>query len=335
MGLSEFDLIDRFFRGIGRTRSDVVLGVGDDGAILRGPPGHELVMVSDTLVAGVHFPLDSPARSVGHRALAVNLSDIAAMGATPAWALLSLTLPEVHERWLTEFAGGFSHLARTHDVQLVGGDTTRGPLSLSVQVVGMVPPETALRRSTARPGDLLFVSGRVGEAAGGLALLQATYPPQASLTGSVRRSLIERFEFPQPRLALALQLRGIASAAMDISDGLLADAEKLARASGLRLRIDLERLPLSAALQASFSPEIATKLMLTGGDDYELLFSVSRKYQDRLTQLISQGDITQIGECLPEMPEDPAHAGVELWRDGTRQRLSALGIERSGFDHFA
>ncbi len=276
MGLSEFDLIDRFFRDVGRIRSDVVLGVGDDGAILRCPPGHELVMVSDTLVAGVHFPLDAPARSVGHRALAVNLSDIAAMGATPAWALLSLTLPEVHERWLTEFAGGFSRLARTHEVQLVGGDTTRGPLSLSVQVVGMVPPETALRRSTARPGDLLFVSGRVGEAAGGLALLQATLAPRESLNDSVRRSLIERFEFPQPRLALALKLRGVASAAMDISDGLLADAEKLARASGLRLRIDLERLPQSAALAESFLPATATNLMLTGGDDYELLFSVSR-----------------------------------------------------------
>lgn len=335
MGLSEFDVIDRFFRGVGRLRSDVVLGVGDDGAILRCPPGHELVMVSDTLVAGVHFPLDSSARSIGHRALAVNLSDIAAMGATPAWALLSLTLPEVHERWLTEFAGGFSRLARTHEVQLVGGDTTRGPLSVSVQVVGMVPPETALRRSTARPGDLLFVSGRVGEAAGGLALIQSTHPVHASLDDSTRRSLIERFEFPQPRLALALQLRGVASAAMDISDGLLADAQKLARASGLRVRVDLERLPTSVGLEAAFTQDLVTQLMLTGGDDYELLFTVSRKYQDRLAPLINQGDIVQIGECRTEIPEDPAHAGVELWREGARQSLSTLGIEHSGFDHFA
>ena len=183
-----------------------------------------------------------------------------------------------------------------------------------------------------------FLSGQTDArqaAAGGLALLQATLAPRESLNDSVRRSLIERFEFPQPRLALALKLRGVASAAMDISDGLLADAEKLARASGLRLRIDLERLPQSAALAESFLPATATNLMLTGGDDYELLFSVSRKYQDRLEPLISQGDITQIGECLPEMPEDPAHAGVELWREGARLRLSALGIERSGFDHFA
>ena len=335
MALGEFELIDRFFRDVGRPRADVVLGVGDDGAVLRSPPGHELVAVSDTLVAGVHFPLDAPARSVGHRALAVNLSDIAAMGASPAWALLSLTLPEVHERWLTEFAGGFSRLARTHDVQLVGGDTTRGPLSISVQVIGFVPPDQALRRSSARPGDLLFVSGHPGEAAAGLALLQGTHPARAALPDSERRSLIERFEFPQPRMALALQLRGVASACMDVSDGLLGDAEKLARASGLRLRVDLERLPLSSALAEAFEPSTALELALTGGDDYELLFTVSRKYLDRLELLQRNGDITQIGECLVEVPDDPAHAGVELWRDGSRQTLSSLGLRQSGFDHFA
>lgn len=335
MALGEFALIDRFFRDIGRPRADVVLGVGDDGAVLHSPPGHDLVAVSDTLVAGVHFPLDAPARSIGHRALAVNLSDIAAMGATPAWALLSLTLPEVHERWLTEFAGGFSRLARTHDLQLVGGDTTRGPLSVSVQVIGFVPPETALRRSTARPGDLLFVSGCPGEAAAGLALLQGTQRSRERLTDSDRRALIERFEFPQPRLALALQLRGVASACMDISDGLLGDAEKLAQASGVRIRIDLERLPQSPALTAAFAEEASRVLSLTGGDDYELLFSVSRRFVDRLALLQSSGDITLIGECLPDPPADRAHAGVELWQAGKRQSLSALGVKQTGFDHFA
>lgn len=334
MALGEFQLIDRFFRDVGRPRADVIVGVGDDGAVLHAPPGHELVMVCDTLVAGVHFPLDAPARSIGHRALAVNLSDIAAMGATPAWALLSLTLPEVHERWLTEFAGGFSRLARTHDVQLVGGDTTRGPLCISVTVVGFVPPDQALKRSTARPGDLIFVSGQPGEAAAGLALLQGTHAARATLEDAGRRRLIERFEYPQPRLALALQLRGVASACMDVSDGLLGDAEKLARASGLRFRLDLERLVPSATLAEAFTAPTSLQLMLGGGDDYELLFTVSRKYLDRLEHLLTQGDIVQIGECLPEVPDDPAHAGVEVWRAGERQSLSSLGLDRAGFDHF-
>lgn len=334
MALGEFALIDRFFRDVGRPRADVLLGVGDDGAVLRSPPGQELVAVSDTLVAGVHFPLDAPARSVGHRALAVNLSDIAAMGASPAWALLSLTLPEVQERWLTEFAGGFSRLARTHDVQLVGGDTTRGPLSVSVQVIGFVPPDQALKRSAARPGDLIFVSGHPGEAAAGLTLLQGTHPARDTLTDAERRFLIERFEYPQPRLALALQLRGVANACMDVSDGLLGDAGKLAAASGLRLRLDLERLPASAALAAAFTPATALQLMWGGGDDYELLFTAARRDLDRLAQLQRNGDVTQIGECLTEVPQDRAHAGVELWRDGTRQSLASLGLARAGFDHF-
>ena len=172
MALSEFVLIERYFRNCGAQRSDVTVGVGDDAALLTPPTGCELVAATDTLVAGVHFPHDSPAASVGHRALAVNLSDLAAMGARPAWALLALTLPEADEAWLGEFAAGLGALARAHEVALVGGDTTRGPLTVSVQLLGHVPRGSALTRAGGHAGDALFVSGTVGDAGAGLALEQ-------------------------------------------------------------------------------------------------------------------------------------------------------------------
>src|ERR1700744_1302298 len=173
MALSEFALIDRFFRKSGAMRADVHLGVGDDAALLECPPGTELVAAIDTLVEGVHFPKGSPPASIGHRSLAVNLSDIAAMGAKPAWALLALTLPALDERWLEEFTAGLASLARAHDVALVGGDTTSGPLCISIQILGHVPKSGALLRSGGRPGDLLFVSGTPGDAAAGLAIEQS------------------------------------------------------------------------------------------------------------------------------------------------------------------
>src|SRR5690242_11272334 len=198
MALSEFALIERYFRGCGAERADVTLGVGDDAALMRVPPGCELVAATDTLVAGVHFPRESPAESIGHRALAVNLSDLAAMGARPAWALLALTLPEAGEQWLTEFASGLGALARAHDVALIGGDTTRGPLTVTVQLLGHVPRGRALTRTDGRPGDALFVSGSPGDAGAGLAIEQGRLTAPADAAPYLR----ERFLLPTPRVAL-------------------------------------------------------------------------------------------------------------------------------------
>src|SRR5215469_13007754 len=198
MALSEFALIERYFRRCGAQRTDVTLGVGDDAALLNPPAGSELVAATDTLVAGVHFPPDSPPASVGHRALAVNLSDLAAMGARPAWALLALTLPEAAETWLGEFAAGLCALARAHSVALVGGDTTRGPLCVTVSLLGQVPAAEALRRSGGHAGDVLFVSGTPGDAAAGLALEQG----RLQAPDAARSWLRERFLLPTPRMAL-------------------------------------------------------------------------------------------------------------------------------------
>src|ERR1700744_4872717 len=271
MALSEFALIDRYFRNCTPKRPDVRLGVGDDAALLDSPAGCDLVAAIDTLVDGVHFPHGCPAASVGHRVLAVNLSDLAAMGARPAWALLALTLPNSDESWLTEFAAGFSDLARAHDVALVGGDTTSGPLCASVQILGHVPRSQALLRSGGRPGALVFFSSTPGDAAAGLAVEQGRLKAPADVTTYLRK----RFLFPTPRMALGKSLRGFASACIDVSDGLLGDVGKLAHASGCGVELSYGDLPLSEALVEAVGDERARELALTGGDDYELCFTVS------------------------------------------------------------
>jgi thiamine-monophosphate kinase len=270
VSLGEFELIAKYFRGRGAPREDVVVGVGDDAAILAPPAGMRLVAAIDSLVEGVHFPQGCEPRSIGHRALAVNLSDLAAMGARPAWALLALTLPRADETWLEQFAGGFSALAEASGVALVGGDTTRGPLAMSVQVLGFVGPD-ALLRSGGKPGDVLCVTGTPGDAAGGLALEQG----RAKATADDALYLRNRFLYPQPRCEIGLRLPAHASACIDVSDGLAGDAGKLAAASGCGVRIDVQSLPLSAQLVRAFGEEPARALALDGGDDYELLFTVT------------------------------------------------------------
>jgi thiamine-monophosphate kinase len=321
MALTESTLIERYFRACGAQRTDVTLGIGDDAALLRVPPGSELVATTDTLVAGVHFPPRSPPAAIGHRALAVNLSDLAAMGARPAWALLALTLPEAKESWLEEFAAGLGALAREHRVALVGGDTTQGPLCVTVQVLGLVPPGAALTRSGAGPGDALFVSGTPGDAAAGLALEQGSLTAPAG----AREFLRERFLMPSPRVALGERLRGFASACIDVSDGLLGDAGKLARASGLAAHIALESLPLSEALLAVVGAERARVLALTGGDDYELLFAVPGAQVARLLAELppERWGYARIGELC-------AGAGAQVLRAGTVMEFS-----HSGYQHFS
>jgi thiamine-monophosphate kinase len=320
--LGEFELIRRFFvrRDAGRCETGVVLGIGDDAALLEVPEGTELAAAVDTIVAGRHFPQGSDARSIGHRALAVNLSDMAAMGATPAWATLALTLPSADPKWLEKFAAGFWQLSDAHCVALVGGDVTRGPLTVSVQILGHVPRGTALRRSGARAGDLLAVSGTLGDAAAGLAFLEA--PPGAS-----RRDvdeLIRRFDYPIPRVQFGLSARGIATAAMDLSDGLVGDLPKLAQASGVAAHVSVERLPLSAALRAAANPAQALDWALAGGDDYELLLAVPPK---RHAELKAAAD--RLNLMLTVIGELGSGAGV-TWSLNGKDFLPRV----SGFDHF-
>lgn len=328
MALSEFELIEKFFgagsgeaAGSGASRPDVVLGVGDDGALLRPPPGHDLVAVTDTIIEGVHFPVGCAPRSIGHRALAVNLSDVAAMGATPAWALLSMTLPRADEAWLREFAGSFGRLAREHGVALVGGDTTGGALAVTVQVLGFVPAGRGLRRGGAAPGDSIFVSGTPGDAAAGLALEMGAAGPG----GLDEAWLRDRFLFPTPRVALGQQLLSLASACIDVSDGLFGDLSKLAAASGCGAELDVTRLPLSPALIRTLGSEQALERALGGGDDYELCFTVPAS---RLAAVEAALAVQATpARCIGRMVSG---SDVKLLRAG-----SVMQFSHRGFDHFA
>lgn len=262
----EFALIERI-RARARARPDVVLGIGDDAALLRVPAGHELVVTSDTLVAGVHFPDHTAPADLGHKALAVSLSDLAAMAALPAWCTLALTLPQADADWLEAFLDGFLALADEHAVSLVGGDTTRGSLSITVTAHGLVPEGQALRRDGARDGDDLWVTGTLGDAAGALAQWRARAPASAKLR--------YRLDRPTPRIATGFALRGLARAAIDLSDGLLADlGHVLAASGGLGAQLDLGRVPVSRILAEHFPDEARRwELQLSGGDDYELCFT--------------------------------------------------------------
>ena len=323
--LGEFELIERFFlrRQAARgAQSGVILGIGDDAAVLAVPPDAELVAAVDSIVAGRHFPEGTDARSIGHRALAVNLSDFAAMGATPAWATLALTMPSVDARWLERFSAGLLDLADVHGVALVGGDTTRGPLTVSVQVLGHIPRGTALRRSGARAGDLLAVTGTLGDAGAGLHFV--TTPPSAEIRLAALE-LIRRFEYPAPRVRFGLAARGIATAAMDLSDGLIGDLPKLARASGLAAQVAVERLPLSEAMCIAAPGAQARDWALAAGDDYEMLLAVPAP---RYAELKAEAD--RLNLMLTTIGELRAGGGV-TWTLNGRKFLPSV----RGWDHFA
>lgn len=266
---SEFSLIRDYLTGLGASREDVRLGVGDDAALLQPPAAQLLAVSTDTLVAGVHFPEDAAVDAIGHKSLAVNLSDLAAMAAEPAWATLSLTLPAPDADWLQAFAGGFDALARQHHVALVGGDLCRGPLAITVQVTGFVPQGRALRRDGAAVGDHVVVSGCLGDAALGLQVWQGGGRPSSGTD-----FLINRLHRPSPRVQLGLALRGLASAAIDLSDGLASDLDHLLTASGCGAEVALANLPCSEAALRCAGTTAARQAALTGGDDYELCFTV-------------------------------------------------------------
>ncbi len=318
----EFELIGKYFARLGAPRHDVRIGVGDDGAVLVPPASRELVAVTDSLVEGVHFPPGSPPASIGHRAFAVNLSDIAAMGAEPTWALLALTLPESDPEWLEQFSRAAGDLCRRHNVALVGGDTARGPLSVTVTLLGFVPIGVALERKGGQAGDAIFVTGSPGDSAAGLALEQNRLHVADAMSAQILR---DRFLFPTPRCEVGVALRGLASACIDVSDGLGGDLEKLCQASGCGAQIDAAALPVSEALVSAVGRELAREYALTGGEDYELLFTVPLARLGAMTHAVALGlgPVTRIGSLV-------AGTGVRVSTRGGVMQFSG-----AGFDHFA
>lgn len=323
----EFDLIARIARRV-QARGDVVLGIGDDAALLEVPAGRQLVVAMDTLNAGVHFPHATAPADIGWKALAVNLSDLAAMGAEPAWCTLSLSMPTPDAAWLDGFLEGFSALASMHRVALVGGDTTRGPLSVCVTVQGLVEPGRALRRDAARPGDEVWVSGALGDAAAALSLLGLGPLPAPAIAAdaAARAALHARLDRPTPRIALGRALAPHAHAAIDVSDGLLADLAHLARASGTGVEVEVDRLPASDALCALFDADARRLLQAAGGDDYELAFTAAAASHDAVLQAAAQAGtpVTCVGRVV-------AGQGVSA-RDA---RGAAWLPPRRGWEHFA
>lgn len=318
--LSEFSLIQQYFEQLTAARDDVLLGIGDDCALLQCPPEHVIAVSIDTLVENIHFFADVDPEKLGHKSLAVGLSDLAAMGAQPAWFTLALTLPEVNENWLKGFSQGLAKLAKKHNIQLVGGDTTRGPLTISIQVHGFVKPENALQRSGAQIGDMIYVTGTLGDAGAALQL-QLQKWNTASLSDEDKAYLRQRLEQPTPRLEIGQQLAGIASAAIDISDGLLADLGHILDNSGVGARLDLAKLPQSPAM-SKVDRTTAERFALQSGDDYELCFTVPPQYFSEIEQRFKD-QCTVIGTISDD-------DGIYFIDDDD----ALIALKGTGYDHF-
>lgn len=315
--MREFDLIARI-RERATARKDVLFGIGDDCALLEVPAGLQLAITSDTLNAGVHFPPETRPFDIGWKSLAVNLSDLAAMGAQPAWCTLALAMPKASAGFIDGFLDGFLELAAQHGVALIGGDTTAGPLSINVTAHGFLEPDQALRRDGARVGDEVWVSGTLGDAAGALA--QWRNAERADPT------LRLRLDRPVPRVALGRALRGVATSCIDISDGLLADLGHVCRASDVGARVDVDALPSSAALQAAFDPEQRRALQMTGGDDYELCFTAPASCRGAVLAAAEAGavPVTRIGVIMWGKDVQTIRADGDSWKP-----------PHAGFEHFA
>ena len=307
--MDEFELIRRYFAR-GGDAPGVVTGIGDDGAVLRAEPGRDLVTVVDTLVEKIHFPGGTPAADIGYRAVAVNLSDIAAMGARPLWMTLALTMPAKPGQWTEQFANGLFAAAQEHGVSLVGGDTTRGDaVVVSVQVTGDVAAGSALLRTGARPGDTVYATGTLGDAAAGLSVMGSA---------GADSYLVNRFLRPRARIAVGLELHGLASACIDVSDGFVADLAKLLEASGAGADLDLDALPVSDALSAAFDAERGRTFAATGGDDYELCFTSSHAVPAELAGV----PVTAVGKVT-------AGGGLVCGSGGR-----VVDVDTGGYRHF-
>ena len=318
--MNEFDLIANYFARQPVKRADVMLGIGDDAAMLNVPAGQQLVVSTDMLVAGVHFPESTDALFIGHKALAVNLSDLAAMGATPAWFTLNLSLPEADPRWLEGFCDGLFALMREHDIALVGGDTTRGPLTIGIQIMGLMPQGQALQRAGAQPGDRIYVTGHLGDAALGLRLLRE----QLTLPQQFHAKVLQQLHRPMARVRAGLGLRGLASACIDISDGLVADLGHILLASKVGARIVLKRLPLSPAYEAAFK-QIGWEAALSGGDDYELCFTIPPRRETAFRKAA-----TDFGVSCSYIGDIEAEPGLRILDESGQ----LYQTQRTGYDHF-
>lgn len=308
--MNEFDLITYYFANQAKPRPDVIVGIGDDAAITQIPNDHQLVITTDTSIAGVHFPENTNAYHIGYKTLAVNLSDLAAMGANPAWITLALTLPRAQEAWIQAFCEGFFTLANRHHVQLIGGDLTHGDLSITIQAMGLVPKGQAILRSGAKPSDLIYVSGSLGDAALGLQCVQG----KMSLEKASQDYVMDRLNRPRPRLEMGDCLRGLASAAIDISDGLAADLGHILKQSRVGALVYVDKLPLSSALSQSLDQEKSIALALTGGDDYELCFTLPVEKRELAEKKLSALSCryTCIGEII-------SHPSLDLrYQDGKK-----------------
>ncbi|KRG69454.1 thiamine-monophosphate kinase [Stenotrophomonas terrae] len=326
MSLDEFGLIERIRRRTG-ARADIVLGIGDDAALLQPAPGQQLVVTTDTLNIGVHFPAETPAADIGWKALAVNLSDLAAMGATPAWCSLSLSLPDASAQWVDEFAQGFFALADLHGIALIGGDTTRGPLSISITAMGQVAAGQALRRDGAQPGDDIWVSGVPGEAGLALALWQQKVLDVSRVADdSAHEHLRLRLARPTPRVELGRALRGVATAAVDVSDGLLADLGHICARSGVAADVLENALPASAAAQQCALSAAFNALRASAGDDYELCFTAPQAQRQALHETMASVAVplTRIGYIR-------AGTGLQV----INQEGGVVVLSKQGYNHFA
>ena len=318
--MNEFELITQYFAHQPVSRPDVALGICDDAAVLDVPAGQQLVVSTDMLVAGTHFPENTDAVSIGHKSLAVNLSDLAAMGATPAWYTLNLSLPQADPAWLEGFCQGMFALALKHNVALVGGDTTRGPLTIGIQIMGLVSHGQALKRAGARPGDRIYVTGLLGEAALGLRVTQG----QLKLPEEYLANVLTQLNRPPPRVSAGLKLRGLASACIDISDGLAADLGHILAASDVGARIYLKRLPVSPAYDSAFK-QVGWQAALAGGDDYELCFTIPPAQETAF-----RNGSTRMGVSCSYIGDIEAEAGLRIMDEQG-------GLYRpgpTGFDHF-
>lgn len=318
--MNEFDIIDRFLNIKSGQRKDVLKGIGDDCALVKVPRGQRLAVTMDTLIADVHFLADSNAADIAHKAVAVNLSDLSAAGAEPAWITVSLSLPEFDENWLTDFNRGLKKIADFFTVQIIGGDTCRGPMSITIQAHGFVPENVFLQRSTAQAGELICVTGNLGDAAIGLKVArnEIKVPP------NVASQLLKKYYTPYPRVAAGIVLRGRATAAIDISDGLLADVNHISQQSGVGALLRWERVPLSDEAKTIDDQELVMKAALSGGDDYELCFTVDEDELDSTKQALETVGI----DCIP-IGRLTGKPGVRLLHHKEEIQLAEFG-----YSHF-
>ena len=321
MATGEFNLIKKYFLSPSN-RKEVLLGVGDDCAIVSVPEDKQLAITTDTLVDGVHFPSDTSAEDIACKTIAVNLSDLAAMGAEPAWLTLALSLPRVDESWIKSFSDSFRRTAEKYNVQLIGGDTTQGPLSITVQAMGFVEPDNIMRRDGARPGDVVYVSGTLGDAAAGLRILQ-----QGQAVDTNNAWLVNRLNRPQARVELGLKASAYCKCAIDISDGLVADLGHVLEASNCGATVNIDSIPLSHQLvEYSINrSEVDWVMVLSGGDDYELCLVVSAENENRLMQTASELSLplTRIGVI-------EAHKSLNIVDNTGAKYL----FDRGGYEHF-